>query len=303
MISLSRGAAFIFFLLLVFPIQAADLIEAEKIDVNTALEEELQKITGVGPAIAQRIIDARPFSSIHDLIRVNGIGEITLQKIIDQGLAWVAYQPGDEVNASSSPVGESPQQYPEGVVINEILPSPEGADAEKEWIEIFNQNNFGVNLSGWQITDSAGETQNYTFPEGSTIGPEGFFLLFRPMTRIVLNNGGDELKLLRPDGGNADSLIYENAPNGESFNRTLSGWTWSSHLTPGEINSISLPEKSEEETPEETKDKKGLATVSQVINLEGNEQNQKMSFPFIAALSLAVFSGLVILNLKKKISF
>jgi len=59
------------------------------ININTASEEELQKITGVGPVIAQRIIDARPFSSVYDLIRVSGIGEITLQKIIEQGLACV----------------------------------------------------------------------------------------------------------------------------------------------------------------------------------------------------------------------
>jgi len=292
MISLSRGTVFIFFLFLTFSAQAADV--PEKTDINAASLEDLVKIIHIGEARARELISLRPFSSLDELAKIKGIGEAKLNDIKEQGLAWVF-----EFVVEDQPK----ENYPSGIIINEVLPSPEGADAEKEWIEIFNQNNFEVNLSGWQITDSAGETRNYTFPEGSTIESKGFFLLFRPMTRIVLNNGGDELKLLRPDGGSADSLIYENAPNGESFNRTLSGWTWSPHLTPGGINSVSLPEKSEEETPEETKDKKGLATVSQVINLEGNEQNQKTSFPFIAALSLAVFSGLVILNLKKKISF
>jgi competence ComEA-like helix-hairpin-helix protein len=64
-------------------------IEKECIDINTASSEELQKIYGVGPVIAQRIIEARPFSSIDDLIKVKGIGEKTLQKIKEQGLACV----------------------------------------------------------------------------------------------------------------------------------------------------------------------------------------------------------------------
>lgn len=59
------------------------------VDVNTASLEELQKITGVGPVTAQKIIDSRPFLSIYDLTRVSGIGEATLQKIIGQNCAYV----------------------------------------------------------------------------------------------------------------------------------------------------------------------------------------------------------------------
>ncbi len=59
------------------------------VDINTASKEELQKIIGVGPVLAQRIIDGRPFSSVYYLINVSGIGEITLQNIINQGCAYV----------------------------------------------------------------------------------------------------------------------------------------------------------------------------------------------------------------------
>jgi len=47
---------------------------------------------GVGPVIGQRIIDARPFSSVDDLLRVSGIGPITLQEMKDQGLVYVEGQ-------------------------------------------------------------------------------------------------------------------------------------------------------------------------------------------------------------------
>lgn len=57
------------------------------VDINTATAEELETLSGVGPVMAQRIIDYReehgPFSSVDDLLNVSGIGESTLEKFRD----------------------------------------------------------------------------------------------------------------------------------------------------------------------------------------------------------------------------
>ena len=45
-----------------------------KLDVNTASLAELENVPGIGPSIAERIIEARPFKSADDLQRVKGIG-------------------------------------------------------------------------------------------------------------------------------------------------------------------------------------------------------------------------------------
>ena len=47
---------------------------ATKLDVNTASLTELENVPGVGPSIAERIVEARPFKSADDLQRVKGIG-------------------------------------------------------------------------------------------------------------------------------------------------------------------------------------------------------------------------------------
>jgi competence protein ComEA len=54
------------------------------INVNTATADELQRLPGVGPVMAQAIIAARaaaPFQSANDLRKVKGIGQKTLDKL------------------------------------------------------------------------------------------------------------------------------------------------------------------------------------------------------------------------------
>ena len=56
-------------------------------NINTADSQTLQQLPGIGPVIAQRIMDYRDahgaFDTIGELINVDGIGEKTLEKLWD----------------------------------------------------------------------------------------------------------------------------------------------------------------------------------------------------------------------------
>ncbi|MGI9172962.1 MAG: helix-hairpin-helix domain-containing protein [Chthoniobacterales bacterium] len=52
-----------------------------KLDVNTATLTELDKLPGIGPVLAGRILAARPFKSAEELRRVQGIGKKKYEKL------------------------------------------------------------------------------------------------------------------------------------------------------------------------------------------------------------------------------
>jgi len=50
-------------------------------DVNSATRGELMSIPGIGEVTANRMIEARPYSTVDDLLKVSGIGPATLKKL------------------------------------------------------------------------------------------------------------------------------------------------------------------------------------------------------------------------------
>lgn len=59
--------------------------EIQPVDINIATAEELQKVPGIGEALASRIVEFREqngrFEKVDDLLNVRGIGVASLEKL------------------------------------------------------------------------------------------------------------------------------------------------------------------------------------------------------------------------------
>jgi competence ComEA-like helix-hairpin-helix protein len=52
-----------------------------RLNINTATLAELEALPGIGPVIARRIVEGRPYRAIDELERVKGIGKKRLEEI------------------------------------------------------------------------------------------------------------------------------------------------------------------------------------------------------------------------------
>ncbi len=72
-------------------VDARALRDGLTLDLNRATAAELELLPRVGPALARRVIEARPFASVDELVRVRGIGPRTLARL--RGLVHVGAAP------------------------------------------------------------------------------------------------------------------------------------------------------------------------------------------------------------------
>lgn len=61
---------------------SSDSSNSSLININSASLSELDKLPGVGPVTAQKIIDGRPFTSVEDLQSLDGISDTLYNNIV-----------------------------------------------------------------------------------------------------------------------------------------------------------------------------------------------------------------------------
>lgn len=146
----------------------------------------------------------------------------------------------DQTDSGSAEAGEGDSgtthgyEYSEAVALSELLPDPEGSDATDEWVELVNTGEI-INLYGWKLTDGSSD---YEFPD-TTLNPGQYLQLSVVVSGVSLNNSGETIQLLNPDGAVVSEVTYSDADSGVSYAQVNGTWQWTTTLTPAAANIIS----------------------------------------------------------------
>ncbi len=123
------------------------------------------------------------------------------------------------------------------IIINELLPNPEGSD-DAEWIELKNISDIQINLQDFYIQDDSGK--KYVFSgddfEDLVLDSDEYFVLEYSMSHVTLNNSGDKIYLFDKDANKISEIVYTSSIEGNSWARFGNDWQWTKILTPGEDN-------------------------------------------------------------------
>lgn len=126
------------------------------------------------------------------------------------------------------------------VRLNELMPvsAQDGiSDEFDEWIELTNTGVVTFNLSGWFLDDGEGGSEPYEMPEDTLIPPGAFVLFHGRTTGIVLDDAGDELRLLDPAGAVVEAVVFGRLLPNASYSRDDADvWHDDWPPSPGEAN-------------------------------------------------------------------
>lgn len=188
----------------------------------------------------------------------------------------------DSPTLALAPVQEQAEQDTEVVVypkleLSEVFPDPASPqiDTTDEFVEIFNSTDQEVDLSGWKITDESGG--EYLIKDKAIL-PNSRLAIYAPESKITLNNTGDVVSLLDPNGSIVDeSADYGNAEPGLSWSKIDGVWQWAVGPTANSANADIYVEDSLDPVSAVSKVKKATAKKSSSKKTNSSPSSTKTS--------------------------
>ncbi len=138
-----------------------------------------------------------------------------------------------EVLPGNNTIGLSP-------VITELLPNPVGADAGKEFIELYNPNNQdSIYLANYKLRIGVDTFKWYAFPGGAYIGPHQYLAFFNDVINFSLPNTKGSVQLFKDGVAVGNVITYESPKDDYAWALIDSQWEYTSIPTPGMANQSS----------------------------------------------------------------
>ncbi len=146
-------------------------------------------------------------------------------------------------------VTEPPPKYDltTTVRINEVYPQP-NTTSNDEFIELYNFGDKVVDLNGWILDDVRNGGSNKFVWGSRNILPKSYLTLYKSENKLTMNDSGDDVYLLQPNGFELDHTVYSEAPRGQTWSRFDDGWKWTNSPTPNGKNVFSTPPTEEDES-------------------------------------------------------
>ena len=168
-----------------------------------------------------------------------------IEEMQGEAVCWDAdgmgyFTAGEESAGIESNLYVYPRINPSVVIINEIMPDPLSVDdGNGEWFEIYNNSDLNgetIDLNGWVIMDNG--TDSHSISQSLTLAPGEFLVLGNnadentngglvvdyQYSGFSLDNSGDEIVIISPEGTVIDSVEYSSGnsfPNIEGVSMSL----------------------------------------------------------------------------------
>jgi hypothetical protein len=136
--------------------------------------------------------------------------------------------------------GKIENEYLGQIQINEVMTSNKGSVPDEtgdfpDWIEVYNNTDKSLDISGFGLADELISAAKWTFPEGSVIQPRGYLVVFcsGDPTRGKMHtpfklSASDDVILSNVSGKVVDSITLKPVTSGYSLGRSASdaaSWT------------------------------------------------------------------------------
>lgn len=121
--------------------------------------------------------------------------------------------------------------------VTEILPNATGADAGKEYIELYNPTDREADLALYALHVGLNNEKTYQFPTGSKLGPGEFRTFYDSEMKFTLSNTTSRVSLSGVDGTLITQTdVYANADDDYAWAYINGAWQYTNQPTPGSAN-------------------------------------------------------------------
>ena len=163
-------------------------------------------------------------------------------------------------------VSEEPVETHYDLELNEILPNPTGSD-DQEFLELFNPSEYDIPLTGWKIKDGSAtkELDDLTLTS-HLVSAHSYLALYRHQGLVSLNNSGETITLIDPDG-NEQEVTYPEMEENVAYALDDGDWKETIEPTAESENIISAPDASNSEENEDESDSDSTTDEVQTVTI------------------------------------